>query len=540
MSARGSNAEVLVYTGPVGAYVPLNVVRIVVDPSVTLIPDRAFLKRNKLAEVELCEGLVEIGKASFGWCDHSITKIIIPNSLRRINTDAFYRSLRTPIRLHDGIESIGEAAFANCIFTNFRVPPLITVIPDQMLEGCKLIFSLEIHQDVTGIESRAFNFCYRLRNMAIPPNAALADDVFNNVLHQQKISQHLEGKSIERQRLIKQYCWTDLQLLFGGSEERIAYELRHRFDELPVHSLVYYQSYNHDVLHRLLAAINMRSGQRRTLRIKLDPTGNQQDCLGMTPLHILACSSSHDLDLYCVIVEKYPTNLITEDRWGALPLLYAFWGAAPAEIIEFLLDSYQAFYPSHEFNWTMMVETMGRTDTPKESIENLLRVRQMHFPEQSIDWEHLLNEFVKPSDFLLDGATFRKRMQFLVMCGMSTRVAALALIVWRDYVTQMIHTADFDWEEDNSGILNGIRDKLAHFEDELPKLMDATTILELALWKMRINENSSQQKMAGRRKKIKTEGTSTRQQCRVTCGADVIIGHVLPFLISTGDDDSLS
>ena len=53
-----------------------------------------------------------------------------------------------------------------------------------------------------------------------------------------------------------------------------------------------------------------------------------------------------------MIVEKYPANLITEDRWGALPLLYAFWGAAPSEIIHFLLESYQLLYPGHVFNWT--------------------------------------------------------------------------------------------------------------------------------------------------------------------------------------------
>jgi hypothetical protein len=99
-----------------------------------------------------------------------------------------------------------------------------------------------------------------------------------------------------------------------------------------------------------------------------------------------------------VIVENYPTNLITEDRWGALPLLYAFWGAAPAEIIQFLLMSYQSLYPDHAFNWTMMVETMGRCDTPKERIENLLCVKQMHFPEQPIDWEYLLDKFAQPSE----------------------------------------------------------------------------------------------------------------------------------------------
>jgi hypothetical protein len=88
----------------------------------------------------------------------------------------------------------------------------------------------------------------------------------------------------------------------------------------------------------------------------------------MTPLHILACSSVHDLELYRSIVEKYPTNLITEDRWGALPLLYALWGAAPNEIIHFLVESYESLYPGYAFNWTMMMKTMGRNFTPKERI----------------------------------------------------------------------------------------------------------------------------------------------------------------------------
>jgi hypothetical protein len=147
-------------------------------------------------------------------------------------------------------------------------------------------------------------------------------------------------------------------ILFGNMEADIIRELKHRFYGLLIHKLVYYQTYN--------------QGMLVVLRSQLDSTGNNQDCLGMTPLHILACSSVHDFELYRVIIENYPANLITEDRWGATPLLYAFWGAAPAEIIQFLLESYQSLYPGHVFNWTMMVETMGRCDTPKERIENLL------------------------------------------------------------------------------------------------------------------------------------------------------------------------
>jgi hypothetical protein len=536
MSAEG-NAEVFAYTGPDGAEIPRDVVRVRVDPSVTSIPVVAFEKCTELTKVELCEGLVEIGERSFGGCGYSITKINIPTSLRTIGVLAFSHSLRTPIRLHDGIESIGAAAFCDCIFTNFRVPPLITVIPVYMLSDSKSMFSLELTEDMTEIGGEAFSHCYSLRNVAIPPNAALADDIFINREQQEMINQQLEGKSEELQRLIKKYCWTDLQRLFGDSEERILRELRHRFDELPVHSVVYYQSYHAGVLQRLIQATNSRSGQCRTLRSKLNPTGNQQDCLGMTPLHILACSSSHNLELYRVLIERYPKNLITEDRWGALPLLYAFWGAAPAEIIDFLLESYQALYPDYEFNWTSMVETMGRTDTPKECIENLLHVRHLNFPDQPTDWEYLLDEFVKPSDFYTN-ELFQERMRFLVMCGMSERVEGLAFKVWRDHIRQMIHTADFNAGADNVVIMSSIQLRLSRFIDELPKLKEATTILELALWKNRINEN--QHTTINRRKKIKTGDASIRWQCRVTCGADVIIGHVLPYLISTGNDESLS
>jgi hypothetical protein len=357
------------------------------------------------------------------------------------------------------------------------------------------------------IGNHAFGYCYCLRNVAFPPDAVFGDDIF--------FDEEEDEDEVD----------TDLYQLFG-SESGVIRALMHRFNELPIHSIVYYQSYNENELQILIAAMNMRSGQSQTLRSKLDPTGNQQDCLGMTALHILACSSVHDLELYHLIVEKYPTNLITVDRWGALPLLYAFWGAAPAEIIEFLLENYQSLYPDHEFNWTMMVETMGKCDTPKERIENLLHVKQMH-----INWGHLLDQFAA-SDRFYFRVPFQERMQFLVMCGMSESVEALAFKVWRDCITNMIHTAAFVYGGDNTVILREIQDKLAHFDGELPKLKEATSTLELALWKMKINKNGHNYKNQTRHQKIKTDDSSIQSQSRVTCGADVIIRHVLPFLIS--------
>jgi hypothetical protein len=88
--------------------------------------------------------------------------------------------------------------------------------------------------------------------------------------------------------------------------------------------------------------------------------------------------------------------------------------------------------------------------------------------------------------------------------------------------------------------LREIRAKLAHFEDELPKLKEATTILELALWKTRLDDNCLKENTTQHQKKVKVDETSFRRKCRITCGADVVIGYVLPYLINTGDDDSFS
>ena len=180
---------------------------------------------------------------------------------------------------------------------------------------------------------------------------------------------------------------------------------------------------------------------------------------------------------------------------------------------------------------------MGRCDTPKERIENLLHVKQMHFPDQPINWGYLLDKFARHSHYSFDGAPYQERVQFLIMCGMSERMEALALKVWRDCITNMIHTAAFEHRKDNTAILRRIQAKVAHFEDDLPRLKEATSILELALWKMKINDNSLEENTIRSQEKFKTDESDIRQQCRVKCGADVIIQHVLLFIVSAEDEE---
>jgi hypothetical protein len=52
-----------------------------------------------------------------------------------------------------------------------------------------------------------------------------------------------------------------------------------------------------------------------------------------------------------------------------------------------------------------------------------------------------------------------------------------------------------------------------------------------------VNKKISSEEASPRQEKIKTDELNLRQQCRITCGADVIIGHVLLYLIYTEEDD---
>ena len=90
-------AEVFIYTE--GAVAPRDVVRVRVHPSVTAIPASAFLYQsnfpedvfrgyNKLEEVELCEGLLEIGMNAFRKCK-ALKRIKIPKSVTVIRYAAF-------------------------------------------------------------------------------------------------------------------------------------------------------------------------------------------------------------------------------------------------------------------------------------------------------------------------------------------------------------------------------------------------------------------------------------------------------------------
>jgi len=78
--------------------------------------------------------------------------------------------------------------------------------------------------------------------------------------------------------------------------------------------------------------------------------------------------------------------------------------------------------------------------------------------------------------------------------------------------------------------MDSVLDKIDHYRAEHCRYVkEGITILELALWKAKLDEKEDNFE-EGRVKKAKLDDGSARKEKRITCGADTVIKNVLPFL----------
>ena len=151
------------------------------------------------------------------------------------------------------------------------------------------------------------------------------------------------------------------------------------------------------------------------------------------------------------------------------------------------------------------------------------------FPDQLIDWDAAIAIESLVVNTSCDSR--RETYQFLVKCSFIERINTIGLKQWRDNVINMVmgpkFTMPYDVKEGNW--LDDIRSKLILYEAEYHRLKEATSLLELVLWRNEIGKSKSDDGRKSRKRKF--EEPDSRSQCRVSCGADIIIRNVLPYLV---------
>jgi hypothetical protein len=181
--------------------------------------------------------------------------------------------------------------------------------------------------------------------------------------------------------------------------------------------------------------------------------------------------------------------LIVTDAWGAIPLLYAVWGDAPSEIVQFLVNSYQSLYPDHEFNWNAMVITLGRADASVEVIQNLLNIQHTLSPGYNINREQVFGQFAERT-LSNEPHASPKTFCFLIRCSIATRVNAIGVKHFRNAMVDDWTGVIVEFNQDNRQMwYTETLTKLEYYESEYRRLNETTSILELALWKIKIDKS---------------------------------------------------
>eukprot|EP00980_Cylindrotheca_fusiformis_P000741 scaffold174_cov98-Cylindrotheca_fusiformis.AAC.10 len=417
------------------------------------IQDRAFMDCISLTNMQLPEGLVTIGEGAFMGCI-SLSSMTLPDSVREMGAHAWCNCVKlvsihfppsTHENDHSGIQRIPTGAFACC--TSLRsvwVPPSVKVIQSIAFHNCNNLWSIEIPEGLVEIGGHAFAGCSSLVNIAIPSTVPFVDEnAFRacDVL-QTRYSNHNKNRS----------------LLTTG--------LRNKFQDLPLHSLCYYQAYhsNDETVQRL---------RRLVWELVEVESCNYPliDDAGMTPLHLLAMSAKANCSLVQTYLNLYPIqSLCRKDAMGYSPLYY------------------------------------------------------------------LSLNYYQPSRRLM--------IQMVIREVLSERIQSLRLKQWRLEITNAIDSISDgkDDEDDDDDTNYPLQETMVQQQNRIGQIygkvakyeyMEILSCLEQAAWKHKIQDYSSGNITHQQQEKEEDR----RQECRIRCGAEIIIPNVIQFLESNNHNN---
>ena len=138
-----------------------------VGSNVKALPDYIFAYCTNLTNINLPDSLKYIGR--YALSNTAISgSITIPNSVTRINDDAFWRCYNiTNITLPNTLSNIGRAAFMDdTSLVSINLPMLLTHIRKNLFRRCYHLSSVDLSH-VTKIDSTAFNACKAFNTLTI-------------------------------------------------------------------------------------------------------------------------------------------------------------------------------------------------------------------------------------------------------------------------------------------------------------------------------------------------------------------------------------
>ena len=111
--------------------------------------------------------VIAISERAFSYCN-KLSSIVIPSSVKTINSYAFSSCSISSITIPEGVETIKEGAFRSCRnLENVVLPNSVTTIENDAFYGCEKLATINITNSVTTIGTYLFAGC---NNVAVSVN----------------------------------------------------------------------------------------------------------------------------------------------------------------------------------------------------------------------------------------------------------------------------------------------------------------------------------------------------------------------------------
>ena len=155
---------------------------IIFDNDISVIPEWAFDKKDKLKTIEIPDCVVTICERAFNECS-GLTSINIPNSVVTIEEYAFILCKAcTSLTIGNSVRTIGNGAFMYCysLMGTLTIPNSVTGIGNFAFDECRNLTALTIGNSVVTIGDYAFDLCTGFTGTLTIPNTvtSIGDGAF--------------------------------------------------------------------------------------------------------------------------------------------------------------------------------------------------------------------------------------------------------------------------------------------------------------------------------------------------------------------------
>ncbi|CAJ1963500.1 unnamed protein product [Cylindrotheca closterium] len=447
----------------------------------------AFMECVKLEQVDIPRSLEILGQFAFHRCFSLQEVNMEEGNLRVIGQKAFERCFKLhTISIPSTVESLERKTFKNC--DSLRVMKFqngLKSVADEAFYSCKNLQAVALPGSVESIGLNAFAKCPKLVSLELGDGsrgAAIQNGAFEECSSLTNICLSSESRTSPSspedhgERINSFRGCTALEAQYG--ETNISLALGNRFENLPVHKKCYHASVTTaDELAREIESSAQSSPQGNPTHAHL----NLVDPFGMTPFHILLSAANCRLDLLQVLVDAYPPHVLGwTDAKGKTAIDYyrqQGWNLNEdsRRILQLALDG-----------WLVgSISSWNGLEVWKSDMSS--RVNAIVAAEYDVEaWKSDMWSLVNGPAILAEGKVNERERQLLI------EEAPLALLRY--------------------------------------ERMEATSLLELSLWKMEMKTATGASTDNATRT---TSDKDEREAYRIRCGASVLIPNVTTFLCET-------